>query len=117
MNSYLKFSGCRMAGLACVSGQIRQPDPARNPGAEPLGGAQHLDHLLPSPLSGDHRLVDVLGVPSGTKVKCPYTMKIFRVLDVGKGRKLLDSLRAVRYRCGLPESRNFRQFVNPTRKT
>ncbi len=32
-----------------------------------------------SPFSSEHRLVDVSGVPSGTKVKCPYTMKIFRV--------------------------------------
>lgn len=32
-----------------------------------------------SPFSPDQRLVDVRDVPSGTKVKCPYTMKIFRV--------------------------------------
>ena len=32
-----------------------------------------------SPFSSDNRMVDVAGIPSGTKVKCPYTMKIFRV--------------------------------------
>lgn len=32
-----------------------------------------------SPFSADHRIVDVVGVPSGTKVKCPYTLKNFRV--------------------------------------
>ena len=32
-----------------------------------------------SPFSSDQKLVDVKGIPSGTKVKCPYTMKIFLV--------------------------------------
>ena len=32
-----------------------------------------------SPFSPNQKLVDVVGVPSGTKVKCPYTMKIFLV--------------------------------------
>lgn len=32
-----------------------------------------------SPFSADQRIVDVTTVPAGTKVKCPYTMKIFRV--------------------------------------
>lgn len=32
-----------------------------------------------SPFDSDKKLVDVVGVPSGTKVKCPYTIKIFLV--------------------------------------
>ncbi len=32
-----------------------------------------------SPFGETRRLVDVKGMPSGTKVKCPYTMNIFRV--------------------------------------
>ena len=32
-----------------------------------------------SPFSSDERMVDVTDIPAGTKVKCPYTMKIFRV--------------------------------------
>ena len=32
-----------------------------------------------SPFSSENRIVDVTSIPSGTKVKCPYTMKIFRV--------------------------------------
>lgn len=32
-----------------------------------------------SPFSAGHRIIDVTHLPPGTKVKCPYTMKIFRV--------------------------------------
>lgn len=32
-----------------------------------------------SPFSSENRIVDVTGMASGTKVKCPYTMKVFRV--------------------------------------
>ncbi len=32
-----------------------------------------------SPFKSDRTLVDVTDIPSGTKVKCPHTMKIFRV--------------------------------------
>jgi hypothetical protein len=32
-----------------------------------------------SPFDEDRRLVDVEGMPSGSAVKCPYTMKVFRV--------------------------------------
>lgn len=32
-----------------------------------------------SPFIADHRIVDVTHMKSGTKVKCPYTMRIFCV--------------------------------------
>ncbi len=32
-----------------------------------------------SPHTSDKSLVDVVGIPSGTKVKCPYSNKVFRV--------------------------------------
>lgn len=32
-----------------------------------------------SPYTSDKSLVDVVGIPSGTKVKCPYSNKVFRV--------------------------------------
>lgn len=52
------------------------PIPDSLPYAEKIAGKPGYVY---SPFSDDHRLVDVSGVPSGTKVKCPYTMKIFRV--------------------------------------
>lgn len=32
-----------------------------------------------SPFIADHRIVDVTHMRPGTKVKCPYTMRVFRV--------------------------------------
>ncbi len=52
------------------------PTAAVAPTAEKIAGKPGFVY---SPFSSEHRLVDVSGVPSGTKVKCPYTMKIFRV--------------------------------------
>lgn len=46
------------------------------PSAEKVAGKSGFVY---SPFSADKRIVDVTDVPSGTKVKCPYTMKIFRV--------------------------------------
>ena len=42
-------------------------------------GSGRGDLTLRSPFSSNERMVDVTDIPSGTKVKCPYTMKIFRV--------------------------------------
>lgn len=56
-----------------------KPDPKPN-ASLPIGvKAAGKPGFVHSPFSGDKRLVDVTGIPAGTKVKCPYTMKIFLV--------------------------------------
>jgi hypothetical protein len=52
------------------------PIPGKLPSAEKVAGKPG---FVFSPFSTDQRIVDVSDIPSGTKVKCPYTMKIFVV--------------------------------------
>ncbi len=64
----------------------KSPDPEKLPSPSMSAKSLPVGKKVPgkpgfvySPFSADQRLVDVDGIPSGTQVKCPYTMKIFRV--------------------------------------
>ena len=56
-----------------------KPVPAKG-GDLPVGiGIPGKKGYVYSPYGGDKQQVDVTGIPAGTKVKCPYTGKVFRV--------------------------------------
>jgi hypothetical protein len=58
-----------------------QPKPAASEAKDlPVGEkVPGKEGFLYSPYTPARSLVDVVGIPSGTKVRCPYTRKIFRV--------------------------------------
>ncbi len=60
----------------------KSPDPALKSAVKELpAGSKVIGRpgFVYSPYTSDKSLVDVVGIPSGTKVKCPYTNKVFRV--------------------------------------